>query len=34
MAIDTFDDEVFQILSEISDDPAYWYVVCRYQKIP
>ena len=33
VAIDTFDDEVFQIPSEISDDAAYWYLVCQYKKI-
>jgi hypothetical protein len=31
--IQTFDDEVFQILSEIADVPRYWGVVNRYKKI-
>jgi hypothetical protein len=35
VVIDTFDDEVFQILSEMSADAAtYWRLECRYQKIP
>jgi len=34
VVIDTFDDEVFQVLSEIADDPAYWILNCRYQKVP
>lgn len=32
IVIQTFDDEVFQILSEISDIPAYWNLVCQYKK--
>jgi hypothetical protein len=35
VVIDTFDDEVFRILSEMSADAAtYWYLECRYQKVP
>ena len=35
VVIDTFDDEVFRILSEMSADAAtYWQLECRYQKIP
>jgi hypothetical protein len=34
VVIKTFDDEVFQILSEISDDAAFWELECRYQKLP
>ena len=34
VVIDTFDDEVFQILSEISDDAAFWVLQCRYRKVP
>jgi hypothetical protein len=34
VVIDTFDDEVFQVLSEIADNPAYWILKCRYQKLP
>jgi hypothetical protein len=34
VVIDTFDDEVFQVLSEISDDDAYWEVECQYKKVP
>ena len=35
VVIDTFDDEVFQILSEMSADAAmYWQLECRYQKVP
>jgi hypothetical protein len=33
VVIDTFDDEVFQVLSEIADNPAYWILTCRYQKV-
>ena len=33
VVIDTFDDEVFQIMSGISDDPAYWEVEVQYRKI-
>jgi len=33
VVIDTFDDEVFQVLSEIADNPAYWLLNCRYQKV-
>jgi hypothetical protein len=32
VVIQTFDDEVFQILSEISDDTAYWNLECQYRK--
>jgi hypothetical protein len=35
VVIDTFDDEVFQILSEMSAAAAtYWHLECRYRKIP
>jgi hypothetical protein len=34
VVINTFDDEVFQILSEIADNPAYWFLNCRYKKVP
>jgi hypothetical protein len=29
VVIDTFDDEVFRVLSEIADNPAYWTLNCR-----
>lgn len=32
IVIQTFDEEAFQILSEISDLPAYWNLVCQYKK--
>lgn len=32
--IDKFDDEVFQILSEIADNPAYWILSCEYKRVP
>jgi hypothetical protein len=32
VVIKTFDDEVFRILSEISDDTAYWDLQCQYTK--
>ncbi len=31
--IGTFDDEVFQVLSEIADNPAYWILISRYKKV-
>ena len=34
VVIDTFDDEVFHVLSEIADDPEYWILICRYKKVP
>jgi hypothetical protein len=34
VVIDTFDDEVFRVLSEIADDPAYWFLSCQYKKAP
>jgi hypothetical protein len=34
VVIGTFDDEVFQVLSEIADDPTYWYLSCQYRKVP
>ena len=34
VVIETFDDEAFQILSEISDDAAYWELDCQYRKVP
>jgi hypothetical protein len=33
VVIKTFDDEVFRILSEIADDPDYWYLSCQYRKV-
>jgi hypothetical protein len=33
VVIDTFDDEVFKILSEISDDASYWELECEYKRI-
>jgi hypothetical protein len=33
VVIDTFDDEVFRVLSEIADNPAYWILNCRYKKV-
>ena len=33
VVIDRFDDEVFQVLSEIADNPAYWFLSRRYRKI-
>jgi len=33
VVIDMFDDEVFQVLSEIADNPAYWLLSCRYKKV-
>ena len=32
VVINTFDDEVFRILSEIADDSAYWDLQCQYRK--
>jgi len=32
VVIDTFDDEVFRILSEIADDSMYWVLTARYEK--
>jgi hypothetical protein len=32
VVISTFDDEVFRILSEFVDDPAYWILTCQYTK--
>jgi hypothetical protein len=32
VVIGTFDDEVFQVLSEIADNPAYWFLECQYKK--
>jgi hypothetical protein len=34
LSIDTFDDEVFRLLSEMADDPKYWDLVGRYRKAP
>jgi hypothetical protein len=31
--IQTFDDEVFRILSEIADAPRYWLLAYEYRKI-
>jgi hypothetical protein len=33
VVINTFDEEVFQVLSEIADNPAYWFLNCRYKKV-
>jgi hypothetical protein len=33
VVIGTFDDEVFRVLSEIADDPAYWFLNCRYKRV-
>lgn len=33
VVIGTFDDEVFNVLSEIADNPAYWILNCRYKKV-
>ena len=33
VVINTFDDEVFQVLSEIADKPAYWILQCQYKKV-
>ena len=32
VVIGTFDDEVFRILSEFVNDPAYWILMCQYRK--
>jgi hypothetical protein len=34
VVIKTFDDEVFRVLSEIADNPAYWFLMCEYKKVP
>ena len=34
VVIKTFDDEVFRVLSEIADNPAYWFLNCEYKKVP
>lgn len=34
VVIGTFDDEVFQVLSEWSANPRYWRLNCEYQKMP
>jgi hypothetical protein len=31
--IGTFDDEVFRILSEVADNPTYWTLMRRYEKV-
>ena len=33
VVIKTFDDEVFQVLSEIADKPDYWFLNCEYKKV-
>jgi hypothetical protein len=33
VVIGQFDDEVFQVLSEIADNPAYWFISCQYKKV-
>lgn len=32
VVINTFDDEVFRILSEMAASPAYWQLQCQYRK--
>jgi hypothetical protein len=32
VVINTFDDEVFRILSEMAANPAYWQLQCQYRK--
>jgi hypothetical protein len=34
VVIETFDDEVFQVLSEMVDNPIYWRLNCEYKKVP
>jgi hypothetical protein len=34
VVIGTFDDEVFRALSEIADNPRYWFVSRSYRKVP
>lgn len=34
VVIGTFDDEVFQVLSEMVDNPLYWRLNCEYKKLP
>lgn len=34
VVIGTFDDEVFRALSEIADNPRYWFLSCSYKKVP
>lgn len=34
VVIGTFDDEVFQVLSEMVDNPTYWRLNCEYKKGP
>jgi hypothetical protein len=33
IAIHTFDDEVFQILSEMTDSSAYWFPIFEYKQV-
>ena len=33
VTIDTFDDDVFRLLSEVADDPKYWGLVERHRKV-
>jgi hypothetical protein len=33
VAIHTFDDEVFQILSEMADNSAYWFPILEYKQV-
>ncbi len=32
VVINTFDDEVFRVLAEMTANPAYWMLQCRYRK--
>jgi len=34
VVIKRFDDEVFQVLSEMLDTPEYWRLDCEYRKVP
>jgi hypothetical protein len=34
VVIKSFDDEVFQVLSEIAENPNYWFLICEYKKVP
>ena len=34
VVIETFDDEVFQVLSEMVVNPRFWFLNCEYKKVP
>ena len=34
VVIETFDDEVFQVLSEMVVNPTFWVLNCEYKKVP